>query len=179
MQRSILVVQALALVAASCRSDAQQQVANQEGNASSGNVSLVTVATGQGSDAGQLESTQQNAGDSNSADAATTLVQTVEPVDSGIALPLIVTDRPARGVAIATVAQCSRSAPENAACTRLDEMCGGGQSHCMESRNPRVPPRCGATQWHCRCRGTTTGLAWHCDVAMHPAGPLAPPELAS
>ncbi|MBL8678910.1 MAG: hypothetical protein JNK05_07075 [Myxococcales bacterium] len=178
MKRSILVVRALALVAA-CRTDARDSSATHETNANSGGVSLVTVTAG-AADAGSVDNGQQISTDSAVTDAGITVaIAPTEPVDSGVSEPPIVTSRPARGLALVSAAQCSRRVPENAACSRLNEMCGGGQSHCLTSGNNRVPPRCSATQWSCRCQGTTIGLAWGCSVAMHPAGPLAPPELVA
>lgn len=73
---------------------------------------------------------------------------------------------------------CSDANPEGRRCRTVGARCFGSQSHCVRAGNPRVPPRCSGSQWSCSCDGQSGAPTWQCQLQMHAAGPMPPPELA-
>lgn len=173
MKRAIFVVQALALLGA-CRDDSP--------------VTQTEVAQSSGEEQRALD-----AGASESApDAALTALDAITAYDAVVPRdPYAIVDdepppdaaahgaRPRRGRARTLVSseRCNSVNPSEMGCQTVGAFCAGGASHCASGPPNSFRP-CSGSQWQCRCMETENGPAWSCQLQMHAAGPMAPPELA-
>lgn len=81
-----------------------------------------------------------------------------------------------------SVQSCSATDPSHTLCEQPGTTCSGAVHcnwSCPQGPGTCPPPRCGMHRWRCQCTADAHGAPrWDCDVEMHPAGPLPPPELA-
>jgi hypothetical protein len=165
MRRSILVAQALAL-AAGCRAEPREAPPNERTAGGSLVVqSSIDAATPEDRATPDVLADAQRATPDDS--GATSLV-TIENV----------TVADARAIVRPPNENCADANPDGRRCRTVGARCFGSQSHCAGGGSPRVAPRCGGSQWSCSCDGQSGAPTWQCQLQMHAAGPMPPPELS-